>query len=261
MYHFVYSIKEISTNRLYIGSRSTNIDPKDDILLYMSSSKDKNFKRNQKINKLDYEYTILSLWETRLLSDLEEIRLHTLYDVENNNQYINRRNARINQFTGLDHVVILINNEFIQIKKDEYNPFIHTHVTANKVVVKDKDGNIFQTDKDNPLYINGVYKFISCGMVNVKDMYGNTSRVSINDPLYLSGELVPVMKGIKKSDSHKKKISISVRENNKRSKVIIDNISYYSLRHASQSLNMNRKILTHRCKSIDYPNYVYIEYP
>jgi uncharacterized cupin superfamily protein len=63
------------------------------------------------------------------------------------------------------------------------------------VVVKDIDGNIFQTFCDDPKYLSGELVPILCGMLIVKDKDGNNYQVSKDDPRYLSGELVGHTKG------------------------------------------------------------------
>jgi hypothetical protein len=50
--HYVYLIEHIYTGKYYIGSRSTNLAPEDDIgKKYFSSSRDKEFKKDQKLNR------------------------------------------------------------------------------------------------------------------------------------------------------------------------------------------------------------------
>lgn len=61
LYHYVYNIEHIKTGREYIGSRSSNISPEEDIINYKSSSSDKAFKRDQEIHPDNYEYTILEV--------------------------------------------------------------------------------------------------------------------------------------------------------------------------------------------------------
>jgi len=63
------------------------------------------------------------------------------------------------------------------------------------VPVKDKEGHTFLVSKDDPRYISGELKFISCGTVNVRDKDGNTMRVATDDARYISGELIPAGRG------------------------------------------------------------------
>lgn len=102
-----------------------------------------------------------------------------------------------------DNVSIIDNDGKVKrISTDEYNNGNYTHITKNKVTVKDKNGLTMQVDIDDPKYLSGEYVFLSTGTVNVRDKNGNTFRTSIDDPKYLSGEYVPANKGKKfKKDS------------------------------------------------------------
>jgi hypothetical protein len=67
--------------------------------------------------------------------------------------------------------------------------------TYGTVIVKDKDGNNFRCDKNDPKYLSGEYISVSKNIVSVKDKNNNTYSVSIDDPRYLNGELIPVNSG------------------------------------------------------------------
>ena len=89
-FHYVYQITEISTNKKYIGSRTSKIDPSLDLgLKYFSSSSNAEFIKNQKENPIKFEYKILSIFETKEEAINEEIRLHNLYDVGRNLEFYN----------------------------------------------------------------------------------------------------------------------------------------------------------------------------
>lgn len=167
VYHYVYQITEISTGLKYIGARSCTGYPENDLgIKYFSSSTNKQFIESQKQNSENYIYSILSVFECREDAIFEEIRLHELYDVGKNIEYINK----------------------VKQTKSSFD-------SSGTVVVKDSNGNIFSVSINDPNYINGNYKFILCEQARVKDKDGNIISVSINDEKYLNGEYVGINKG------------------------------------------------------------------
>ena len=64
-----------------------------------------------------------------------------------------------------------------------------------KVSVRDKNGNVFRTDINNPKIKSGELTFLTVGRITVKDKNENTFSVFKDDSRYLSGELVGIMKG------------------------------------------------------------------
>ena len=166
-YNYVYQITELSSGLRYIGSRGTNLeDAYKDLKKYQSTSGNKCFKINQKLNRLNYHYEILSYHSTRREATIEEARLHALYDVKRNKKYINDANQTANGFD-----------------------------VSGKTLVKDKDGNIHFVNCDDSRYTSGAFVGISKGCITVKDKDGNSYRVELNDERYLSGELVHITKG------------------------------------------------------------------
>ena len=67
--------------------------------------------------------------------------------------------------------------------------------TTGLVSVRDKDGNCFDVEKNDPRYLSGKLVGVTKGMATVKDSEGNTFLVDKNNPDYLSGKLVGVTKG------------------------------------------------------------------
>ena len=82
--------------------------------------------KNQKENPNNYKYEILSLHDNRIKAVDEEIYLHELYDVGINNEYINGAKQTSNKFD-----------------------------TSGKMTAKDKDGNIYHINVDDPRYLSG----------------------------------------------------------------------------------------------------------
>lgn len=143
-YHYVYCILEIPTNKKYIGARSTNKNPSDDLgKKYFSSSRNKEFVCNQKERPHNYKYEILLICNNREEAILEEIRLHNLYDVAKNPDFYNRAKQTAKYFD-----------------------------TTGKVSVIDKDGNTMQVNVDDPRYLSGELKSVISGKNN--PFYGKT---------------------------------------------------------------------------------------
>ena len=98
--HYVYLITELLTNMKYIGLRSCNTLPHLDLgIKYFSSSTNKEFIKNQKLNKKlklsNYKYEILSIHNTRKEAINEEITLHELYDVDKTQNIIIKLNKHL----------------------------------------------------------------------------------------------------------------------------------------------------------------------
>lgn len=62
--------------------------------------------------------------------------------------------------------------------------------TTGKIIVKDKNGNTYMLDKDDPRYLSGELVPTATGNICVKDKNGNFYYIDPNDPRYLSGELI-----------------------------------------------------------------------
>ena len=218
-FHYVYLITELSTNKKYIGSRSCDNKPEFDLgHKYYSSSKNKIFIKNQKDNRDNYNYTILSMHQTREEAINEEIRLHDLYNVNHNPEFYNRSKQTSTGFdvggkmiaVDKDGNIFHISVDDTRLKTGELQ-----HYTTGKVAVKDKDGNTFLVNKDDERYLSGELVGHSAGSVVVRDKDGNTMQVSINDERYLSGELIHINKGRKLSADHKASISATSKGHKK----------------------------------------------
>lgn len=268
-HNYVYEITEISTDRKYIGVRSCNIDPMDDLMKYKSSSLNNEFERRQKDQPEDYRYEILSFHNNREDAVKEEIRLHELYDVAKNPKFINRAKQTSTGFDG-----------------------------TGMIVVKDINGNIFWVGKDDPRYISGELSFIKTGNKLTEDTKNKISKslkghiisestkqkISItskgnNNPMFgkivivengkniivdkddiriLSNEFKSPLTGEnngmyrkKHTESAKKKMSIarSGANNASAKSVVINNIIYTTIKEAATKLNLARNTIKSRCKS------------
>lgn len=200
-YHYVYEIKELSTNRLYIGVRSCNVLPMEDIgKTYFSSCTDKSFITRQKENHDDYTYTILKEFNNRKDAIEYEIYLHKLYDVKCNEKYINMCNQTSSGFDSYGRAIVF--NEHgkkisISILDDRYVNGSLKPFYKDRVIVYDENlGKNICVSKNDERYLSGELKGATKGRISVIDKCGNTLMVYKNDERYLSGELVGVTKGM-----------------------------------------------------------------
>lgn len=99
MYHYVYRITNIHKRKHYYGVRTSKCAPKDDIgVIYFSSSKDKEFIKDQKENPQNYKYKIIKICETRLDAARLEIELHSKFNVGVNESFYNLAKSTTTKF-------------------------------------------------------------------------------------------------------------------------------------------------------------------
>jgi hypothetical protein len=91
IYHYVYRITNIVEKKHYYGKRSSKIEPKLDIgFKYFSSSKDKEFMLDQKLNPQNYRYKAVGIFNTSEEALTREIKLHSKFNVGINPNFYNR---------------------------------------------------------------------------------------------------------------------------------------------------------------------------
>lgn len=91
LYHYTYIITNVIENKYYIGCRSCHILPEKDLgVKYFSSSKDKEFRSDQKTNPQNYNYKIIAVFSNRGSAVMLEIKLHSIHDVGVNPKFYNR---------------------------------------------------------------------------------------------------------------------------------------------------------------------------
>lgn len=91
MKHYVYRITNIKLNKHYYGTRSSKINPSEDIgHIYFSSSSDKLFMQDQKINSSNYIYKVVYIHSTRKKALQQEVKLHQKFDVGINESFYNK---------------------------------------------------------------------------------------------------------------------------------------------------------------------------
>ncbi len=90
-YHYVYRITNKLLNKHYYGIRSSINAPKLDLgINYFSSSKDKDFIKDQKENPQNYKYKIVKAFENRKDALTLEIILHAKFNVGVNESFYNK---------------------------------------------------------------------------------------------------------------------------------------------------------------------------
>lgn len=89
--HYVYRITNKVENKHYYGCRTTKLEPKNDLgSKYFSSSKDKDFIKDQKENPDKYKYKVIKIFSTREEALKLEIKLHNKFNVGKNNSFYNK---------------------------------------------------------------------------------------------------------------------------------------------------------------------------
>ena len=91
LFHYVYRITNIKIKKYYYGARSCQGSPHDDLgIKYFSSSTDKTFIKDQKANQQNYKYKILRIFENRTDAISFEIKLHSKFNVGQNDSFYNK---------------------------------------------------------------------------------------------------------------------------------------------------------------------------
>lgn len=230
-YHYTYCITEINSGKMYIGVRSSNVPPEKDLgTKYFSSSSNKEFIKSQKKNPSNYRYEVLSTFTSREEANIEEIRLHELYDVGINEQYLNRSKADAVKFIYISANKVTVKDvkgNYYSVDKDDprylagelvsnmsglatlydengnvvhkkvgcYDREKFTGITKNKVVVIDKEGNQFLVDKNDPRYLSGEVESIHLNKIPVVGPNGKIFKIDKNNPRYIAGKFQHAKRG------------------------------------------------------------------
>ena len=127
MYHYTYRITNTKERMYYYGVHSCVCQPKEDIgVKYWSTSKNKEFKADIKNNPQNYKYKVIKIFGTRVEAVQHEMFLHKKFNVGVNNKFYN---DSIQTSTGFD--------------------------TTGRCPGKDKDGNKFLVNVDDPRFLSG----------------------------------------------------------------------------------------------------------
>ena len=160
-HHYVYRITNLVDGKHYYGSRTSKLRPEEDLgKKYFSSSRDKEFLKDQKKNPENYRYKIIRVFDDRREALKLEIELHEKFNVGVNESFYNRMKQTS---TGFD--------------------------TTGKVSVRDKEGNFLTVSLTDERYLSGELVGATAGKVPVIDENGNTMVVDIDHEDYMSGKL------------------------------------------------------------------------
>ncbi len=101
MVHYVYQIIHKWSGRRYVGVRSCDGRPEEDIgIKYFSSSRDKAFIEEQRMFKHKFNYEVLEEFDTREAAIKREIEIHDFCDIANNPDFYNKAKQTSTGFTG-----------------------------------------------------------------------------------------------------------------------------------------------------------------
>jgi hypothetical protein len=106
IYHYVYRITNLVEKKHYYGKRSSKCDPKKDLgVKYFSSSTDKEFREDQKLNPQNYRYKIVARFNTSSKAITRESKLHSIFNVGVNPSFYNKVKQKSTWFdsTGIKH--------------------------------------------------------------------------------------------------------------------------------------------------------------
>lgn len=167
-FHYLYRITNLVEQKHYYGIRtSRNILPHQDLgIKYFSSSRDQNFKKDQKEHPENCRYKVVIVTNSRKRVAELEMKIHQKFNVGTNPKFYNKAK---HTSTGFD--------------------------VTGKAVMRDQDGNITQVSVDDPRIASGELYSAWKGKTVMCDSDGNISYVSIYDPRIATGELQSVNKG------------------------------------------------------------------
>jgi len=95
----VYRITNIVENKHYYGKRSSKCDPREDLgKKYFSSSTDKQFIQDQKLNSNHYKYKVIYIFPSSKLAISREVKLHLKFNVKNHSSFYNKANQTSDGF-------------------------------------------------------------------------------------------------------------------------------------------------------------------
>jgi len=225
--YYVYKITNLITNKIYIGCHQTkNLDDG-----YMGSGKALK-KAFVKYGKENFVKEILSFHETSNEMFEAESKIVTREFIKEDNYNMapgGRGGFIFHTKDGVENIKKARKNKIIA--KDKEGNILEVSdndprwisdelvgVTKNKSLVKDKEGNVFMVDSNDPRIISGELVGITKGYALVKDKEGNRFLIHKDDPRLKSGELVGNTKGYtqSKESNEKRRNTLKGRKKPKR---------------------------------------------
>lgn len=195
---------------------------------YFSSSSDKEFINEQKLNPDNFKYKVIKIFETREEANLLESKLHKKFEVHKNTNFYNRYTSNSKTFDTTGYVRCKDGQGnsvgLIHTQSDDFINGIFVPFSKNRITLKNEDV-IITVDKNSEEHekyksvgfapFNTGYSVIKfdndflriksevlseyndfvrpmTGKTTVKDIDGNVSVVSTDDSRFILGELVSV---------------------------------------------------------------------
>ena len=225
IYAYVYRITNIIENKHYYGKRVTKKHPSLDLgKKYFSSSTNDDFMLDQKSHPENYIYKVIVIAKSKYRAAQLEVKLHKKFNVASNPNFYNKCNARMNGFGMDDSVAVTVveTGERILVEKDcpklKTGEYIH-HFKDRATLRHNITGECINIKCSDPKANSELYSHVTKDRVVVKDKDGNTFSVNINDPRYISGELVYYRTGT----NHKQSTKDLMSENGIRGKNVYHN--------------------------------------
>ena len=199
-YHYLYRITNLVEQKHYYGIRtSKGILPQDDLgKRYFSSSRDKDFRKDQRLHPENYRYKIIIVSDSRQRVAELEVKLHNKFNVGDNNKFYNRviqsssgfgatGKAAMCDSDGKVHYVSVTDHRIVTGELFS----IHTGMTS----VYDSYGNCISVPVNDSRISTGELQYINKGKITVRTENGNCISVPIGDPRLSDGELQQINKG------------------------------------------------------------------
>lgn len=206
-YYFLYLITNKITNKIYVGVHAT--DNLDDGYLGSGIHIERAVKKYGADN---FERTIVKFFDNEVDMFLAEadvvtpefVKEDTNYNIApggrggNTGNYDSEERSRLLSIAGTNKIIAKDKDgNIIKVHKDD--PRFDTKElvgqTYGKTTVKDSQGQILQVDKDDPRLKTGELVGVTKGLAMMKDKNGVAIQVSVDDPRIATGELVGVTAG------------------------------------------------------------------
>lgn len=208
-YNYFYKITNNLNNHFYYGIHSTdNLDDG-----YMGSGVRLHYAY-KKYGIENFTKEILKFFDTREKANEYEAEIVTEELIKNENCY-NIITGGGFYTSGMTPVKDKDGNTFlVNINDPRYLSRELISVATGKVNVKDKDGNIFSVNKDDPRILSGELLATIKGKIWTKDKNGKFYIIDKNDKRYLNGELYKC--GFWTDKHHKKESINKMKETHKK---------------------------------------------
>lgn len=203
MYYIVYKTTNIINSKIYVGYHKT--DNLHDSYLGSGTSLLKDIK---KYGSQNFTREILHVFDTAEEALLAEESIVTPEFVQNDNTY--------NIVVGGGYIntsgsIVVINDDgtkgLLSTSSKDFIDGNYKHVNHDRVVVKDKDNNIYSVFKNDSRYLSGELVGIAKGKIStICIKTGKTYLVNKDDIRYTSGQLVGVTTGRSPPNKGKKHI-------------------------------------------------------